>query len=105
MNGVTPEQIVAVTDGATPVQIVILIVLGVIALGVVIGIVRWVIDLKLGTLPHDISTIRESLLNLKTEIAKIEGKLWSKDDIQREIKAAIIEHVEKCPFHHTYKEN
>jgi len=101
MNNITPENLVTITQGATPLQIVTLVVLGVIALGVVIGIVKWVIDIKLGTLPNDISGIRESLANLKTDLAKIEGKLWSKDDIQREIKAAIAEHIEKCPYHHT----
>ena len=99
MNSVTPEQLVTVTQGATPVQIVTLVVLGIIAFGMIVGIVKWVIDIKLGALPGELSSIRESLATLKTDLAKIEGKLWSKDDIQREIKAAIADHIEKCPFH------
>lgn len=99
MSNITPEQLVTVTQGATPVQIVTLVVLGIIAFGMIVGIVKWVIDIKLGALPGELSSIRESLATLKTDLAKIEGKLWSKDDIQREIKAAIADHIEKCPFH------
>ena len=65
MNNITPEHLVTVTQGATPVQIVTLVVLGVIALGVVIGIVKWAIDLKLGTLPQDLKEIQKSLVIMK----------------------------------------
>ena len=99
MNGVTPEHLVTVTQGATPVQIVTLVVLGVIALGVVVRIVKWVIDLKLGTLPADLKDIQKSLDTLKSDIVRLDSKLWSTDDIQREIKAAITDHIERCPFH------
>lgn len=100
MNNITPEHLVTVTQGATPLQIIILVLLGVIALGVIIGVVKWVIDIKLGTLPQDINTIREALETLKTDIARLEGKLWDKEDIQREMKSAIADHIEKCPYHH-----
>lgn len=105
MNQVSPENIIEVTQGATPVQIATLVLMGVVAFGVIIGVVKWVIDLKLGTLPQDLAGIRESLERLKTDIARLEGKLWEKDDIQREIKAAIGEHMEKCPFHHHEGDN
>ena len=100
MNNVTPEHIVNLTQGTTPTQIVILVLLGIIALGVIVGIVKWVIDLKIGTLPADITEIRNSLSDLRTELATIQGKLWSKDDVRVEIKAAIAEHIEHCPFFH-----
>ena len=100
MNNITPEHLITVTQGATPVQIVTLIVLGVIALGIVIGIVKWVIDLKLGTLPGELSNIRTSLDTLKYDIARLEGKLWDKEDIQRALRSAIADHIEKCPYHH-----
>lgn len=99
MNGVTPEHLVTVTQGATPVQIVTLVLLGIIALGTVVGIVKWVIDIKLGTLPQDLKDIQKSLDALKTDMARLEGKLWDKEDIQREMKAAIADHIEHCPFH------
>ena len=99
MNNLTPEHLVTVTQGATPLQIVILILLGVIALCFTFWLVKWVIDLKMGTLPNDISKIRESMATLQADLNKIEAQLWSPNDVQREIKAALMEHVEKCPFH------
>lgn len=103
MNNVTPEHLVTVTQGATPVQIVTLIVLGIIALGVIIGVVRWVIDLKLGTLPADLKEIRQSLGTLKADMVRLESKLWSTDDIEQAMKATIAEHIENCPYHHSSK--
>ena len=100
MNNVTPEHLVTVTQGATPVQIVTLVVLGVIALGVVVGIVKWVIDLKVGTLPADISAIREDLTALKLQLSDIRGELWSKDEVDARVSAAIKAHIEQCPYHH-----
>ena len=100
MNNITPEQLAAIGQGATPLQIITLVLLGVIALGVVIGIVKWIIDIKLGTLPTEIGGIRKSLESIKTDIARMEGKLWDKEDLQREMKAAIADHIEKCPYYH-----
>lgn len=99
MNNITPEHLVTVTQGATPVQIVTLVVLGVIALGVVVGIVKWVIDLKLGTLPQDLKEIQKSLDTLKNDMIRLDSKLWSEADIQQAMNAAIKEHIEHCPFH------
>lgn len=101
MNNVTPEHIVTLTQGTTPVQIVILVLLGIIALGVIVAIVKWVVDLKMGTLPSDINEIRTSLSDLRNELATIQGKLWSKDDVRVEIKAAIADHMAQCHFHNT----
>lgn len=99
MNNITPEHLVTVTQGATPIQIVTLVVLGVIALGVVVGIVKWVIDLKLGTLPQDLKEIQKSLDTLKNDMIRLDSKLWSEADIQQAMNAAIKEHIEHCPFH------
>ena len=96
---VTPETIVEVAQGITPVQVVTLILLGIIAFGFIITVGKWVITLKLGTLPEELNTIRAALESIKVDIARLEGKLWDKEDIQREIKAAIGEHIERCPFH------
>lgn len=100
MNNITPENLVQVTEGATPIQIVMLVLLGIIAFGAIIGIVKWVIDLKLGTLPQDLKEIRQSLGTLKSDMVRLDSKLWSIDDIDRAMKAKIAEHVEKCPYHH-----
>ena len=99
MNNVTPEHLASVTYGATPVQIITLVVLGVIALGFIVGIVKWVIDLKLGTLPQDLKDIQRSLETLKNDMIRLESKLWSTEDIEQAMDAAIKEHIEHCPFH------
>jgi len=99
VNNITPEHLVTVTQGATPVQIITLVVLGIIAFGFIFAFGKWVIDLKLGTLPQDLKEIQKSLDTLKTDMARLEGKLWDKEDIQREMKAAIVDHIEHCPFH------
>lgn len=100
MNNLTPEHLVTVTQGATSVQIMTLIVLGIIAFGVVIAVVKWVIDLKMGTLPADIAAIRSSLTKLQLDITKIQGDLWSKDEVDDRVSAAIKKHIEQCPYHH-----
>lgn len=99
MNGITPENLVTVTQGATPVQIVTLVLLGIIALGTVVGIVKWIIDLKLGPIPQDLKEIQKSLEGLKSDMIKLDSKLWSTEDIAQAMDAAIKEHIEHCPFH------
>lgn len=100
MNNVTPEHLVTVMQGTTPVQIVILILLGIIALGVIIAIVKWVIDLKVGTLPSDLAAIRAELTDLKLQLSDLRGELWSKEQVDTRISAAIRDHIEQCPYHH-----
>lgn len=97
MNNVTPEHLVTITQGATPVQIITMVLLGILALGTIIAIVRWVIDLKLGTLPQDLKEIRTSLDTLKNDVTKLDSKLWSDADIQRAMNAALKDHIEHCP--------
>lgn len=97
---VTPEHLVQVTQGTTPVQIVILILLGIIVLGVVIWIVKWVIDIKVGTLPGDIAAIRKDMSDLKLQLTKLQGELWSKEEVDARVSEAIRYHIEKCPYHH-----
>ena len=97
MNNVTPEHLVTITQGATPVQIITMVLLGILVLGAVIAVVRWVIDLKLGTLPQDLKEIRTSLDALKNDVTKLDSKLWSDSDIKRAMDAAIKDHIEHCP--------
>ena len=99
MNNITPEHLVTVTQGATPVQIVTLVLLGIIALGTVVGIVKWVIDLKLGSLPQDLKEIQKSLDTLKSDLIRLDSKLWSTEEIAQTMDAAIKDHIEHCPFH------
>ena len=100
MNNVTPEHLVTVTQGASPAQIATMVFLGVIAFALVLIVGKWVIDLKMGTLPQDLKDIQKSLDALKDNMRRLEGKLWDKEDIQREFRAAIADHIEKCPYHH-----
>lgn len=99
MNSITPEHLVTVTQGATPVQIITMILLGILALGTIIAVVRWVIDLKLGTLPQDLKDIRTSLDTLKNDVTKLDAKLWSDGEINTAMDAAIKDHIEHCPYH------
>ena len=98
-NNITPEHLVSVIQGATPTQIVILFLLGVIALGVIIGIVKWIIDLKLGTLPQELKEIQKSLNTLRENMASLNSKLWSPEDVEKAMEATIKTHIEHCPFH------
>ena len=100
MNNLAPEHLVTITQGATPVQMVILGLLGIIALGVIIAVVKWVVDLKVGTLPNDLAAIRAELNNMRLQLAELRGDLWSKDEVKNLINAAILEHVQQCPHHH-----
>ena len=100
MNNVTPEHLVTVTQGATPLQIVILILLGALAIIGVVWLCKWLVELKMGTLPADISKINDSLTTLKADFSEMNGKLWSKDDVDTRIGNAIKDHIEQCPFHH-----
>lgn len=102
MSNVAPEHLVTVTQGATPLQIAILILLGVIAFGFIFMVVRWVIDLKLGTLPADLAAIRKDLNDLTLQIAKLQGELWDKDEINNRISAALLKHAENCPNCHQH---
>ena len=99
MNNITPEHMVTITQGATPVQIITMVLLGILALGAIIAVVRWVIDLKLGTLPQDLKEIRTSLDTLKNDVTKLDSKLWSDGDIKQAMDAAIKDHIERCPHH------
>ena len=93
----TPEQITEIVAGATPVQIITLVFIGIIAMGFIFSTVRWVLDIKIGSLPKDIQDIRNQLEELKVNITKIEGKLWDRETIQMEITNAIREHERECP--------
>lgn len=99
-NAITPEHLVQVTQGTTPAQIAILILLGIIAFWAIISVVRWVIDLKMGTLPKDIANISKELKELGLQISDLRGDMWSRDQIDDHIDAKIREHMETCPRCH-----
>ena len=94
----TPENIELLMRGATPIQLLIMIFLGIICLALIIGIVKWVVDIKTGTLPDDIKEIKNVLNESAIKMAQMESKLWSHEDIARDIASAIDQHTLKCPF-------
>ena len=96
---VTPERLVTVTQGATPAQIITLVLLGIIALAAVIYVVKWVVDTKLGTIPGDLAEIRKGQLDINTKLGDLRSELWSKDEVDNRISAAILKHTENCPHH------
>jgi len=97
MTDIQPEHIQMLVQGATPIQIIIMIFLGIIALGIIVWIVKWIIDLRVGTLPQDIKEIKNSLNETNMRMTQMESKLWSHDDIAREISSVINQHMATCP--------
>lgn len=100
MGRATPENIELLMQGATPIQLLTMIFLGVICLALIIGIVKWVVDIKTGTLPQDIKEIKNVLNESAIKMAQMESKLWSHEDIARDIASAIDQHSLNCPFRH-----
>ncbi len=98
MGGVmTPENIVKITQGATPLQIIILVLLGCLFFWAVIWCVNWLINLKMGELPKDIKETKESLAQLNNRLISMEGRMWSKDDLRNAVNLCIYEHAKECP--------
>jgi len=104
-----PEHVEAVTNGITPYQVVILIFLGILILLGLVNLMKWMIDLKLGTIPKDIqqlkddiknlnSNLTQNLQNLEKSVIEIRSKLWTKEDIANEITSAINKHILECPL-------
>ena len=96
----TPEQLAGLISGATPTQIVLLILLGAAVCGTIFIVVINII--KLHTAPiirelEDAKQDREILQKIEKEIVKISASLWSKEDIKEKIQNEITEHALKCP--------
>ena len=70
--------------------------------GFIFMVVRWVIDLKMGTLPADIATISKELKVLALQISDLRGDMWTRDQMNDHIDAKIREHMEKCPHCHQH---
>jgi hypothetical protein len=96
-GGVTPEGIVKVTQGATPVQIVILVMLGCLVFWAIMWGVNWLVNVKIGELPKDIRESKESLEQLNARLISMEGRMWSKDDLRNAVNLCIYEHTKECP--------
>ena len=94
---VTPDNIVKLTQGASPVQIVLLILFGCLFFWCIIWSVNWLINLKMGELPKDIKETKENLEQLNSRLISMEGRMWSKDDLRNAVNLCIYEHTKECP--------
>ena len=106
---VTPEHVEQLAAGITPYQIILLIFLGIIIFIGFINIVKWMMEKEMGTIPEDIKNLNEDIKNLNTSISsklselekaiiETRAKLWTKEDIAKEIQSAINQHVLDCPL-------
>lgn len=94
---VTPEHTATLIQGMTPVQGVIMIFLGVIAIWGIISIVRWIVKIKIGTLPEDIKRLDDKMSKNYEVMIEMKGKLWSEDKIKDEFASALDHHQNECP--------
>lgn len=94
---VTPTETAALIQGMTPAQAVIMLFLGIIAIWGIISIVRWIIKIKIGTLPEDIREIKKQMGENAETLIKMEGKLWSESKVKDEFAAALEHHKMECP--------
>ena len=94
---VTPAETATLIQGMTPVQAIIMLLLGVIAIWGIISIVRWIIKIKIGTLPEDIREIKKQMGENAETLIKMEGKLWSESKVKDEFAAALEHHKMECP--------
>ena len=100
MNSVSPEHIAGLTVGATPTQIVILILLGIAVCSVIFIIMINLIKLYTSPILKELENAkadREILQKIEKEIVKISASLWSEDRIQDKIQKEITEHALNCP--------
>ena len=99
---VTPEHVEQLAAGITPYQIILLIFLVIIIFIGFINIVKWMMEKEMGTIPEDIKNLNTSISSKLSELEKaiieIRAKLWTKEDIAKEIQSAINQHVLDCPL-------
>lgn len=94
------ETVSAITAGATPVQMVILICVGGVFLWGVICLVRWLIQIKtkhLDDLPKDLKEIKDQLYKNALDLNSMNSKLWSEEKIRCEFESALEHHKNTCP--------
>lgn len=110
MPNVETEQIARLAAGATPVQIIILVLLGIVAAGLWFAIVKWYVDATnkprdqklemfgktIASIAADIKTINENLNKNFAAITKVESKLWNEEKVTTAIRGALLEHQIDC---------
>lgn len=96
MQNVSPEQMAGLLQGATPVQIVIMIMLGVLACAGIILIVLNLIKLHVVPIKKELEEAKDDrkiLREIQTQVSIISKSLWSKEDIAERIESALNKHV------------
>lgn len=95
MNPVTVENVAQTSQNPTALMYVVLIFLGIIAMGVIISVVRWIVDIKTGTLPNDIKELKGQVGAMAILQAEINTKLLGRQERVEEIDDRIEIHVGK----------
>ena len=100
MQTISPEQLAGLTAGATPTQIVILILLGATVCSTIFIVVVNIVKLYIAPIQKEQENTkkdRDILNEIRIEIAKISKSLWSQDTIKEKIKTEINQHALDCP--------
>lgn len=96
----TTETIAILSQGITPVQIILLICVGGLFVWAIISLVRWLIRIKtshLDTLPLDLKEIKHQLQENAITLNTMKGKLWSEERVKSEFESCIEHHKNECP--------
>ena len=100
MQNISPEQLAGLAAGATPTQIVILILLGITVCSLIFIIMINLIKLYTSPILKELENAkadREILQKIEKEIVKISASLWSEDRVHEKIQKEITEHALNCP--------
>lgn len=105
---ITPEHIQTLFQGISPFQVILLGCLGALTFCSVMLAVRWIVDMKtnaldktLQTLIDDNKEIKAFIQSTNTEMALVKMKLWTPEDLAREVGHAIRNHEASCPYFKT----
>ena len=101
MQNISPEQLAGLTAGATPTQIMILILLGIAVCSLIFWIVINLIKLYINPIMREVesSKVNQKTLNdINFTLGEIKKSLWSKEDIKEKIEKEITEHALQCPY-------
>ncbi len=98
-TAITPEHAASLMQGATPLQIVLLILLGaLILLGIYYGVER-IISMRvkpLENIPGKLEQIAEGITDIKIKQAEMSGKLWTDEQLDEKIESKINKHQLDC---------
>lgn len=96
-------------QGMTAFQFCVVLFVGMLVIGMLIKLTRWLVDQRIGELPQDIKDIKKDLKDIGKELSdirlnqtRLEGKLWTREDVldavQQECQKELRQHIETCPM-------